>query len=476
VTPRPRSFWERVGEKGVFARLNRFATRDIWHVDLATVGVVRGWLTRIVRVFFITIRGFHHDRCIERAAALTYTTIFALPAVLALAFSIAKGFGAYQRLKEGPINSFLDRAFPQGGGEGSERIRALVEQIFAYVREANLTALTTVGVLFVIYAALKLLTSVERAFNEIWGVQRARTWVRRFADYLSIVLVAPIALLIGTYFTAKLQQQTGPVDFSPVMAVVPFASLCLGMGLVLLTMPNTRVKVLPALVGGLVAGLLWQVAQTAFVEFQLGLARLNAIFAGFAAVPLLLSWIYASWITLFVGAELSFAAQNETVVTSVARTGIVDQRVREQIAPRLAGRITAAFLAGEEPPDAARLATELGVAPRVVAEVLEALVRHGLMAQTSDEFAEGYLPARDPDTITVLDLLEALRRDDKANPVPTRTRLDERVERILSGFEETLRKSLLNHTLRELARTEAEPLDDYATDEARPRAADRPAS
>ena len=288
-------------------------------------------------------------------------------------------------------------------------------------------------------------------------------------------------LLIGTYFTVYLQGfkvEYGDgqfLTFTPLATLIPIASLCLGMGLILLTLPNTRVRVLAALAGGLVAGVLWQAAQYLFVEFQVGLVRLDAIFSGFAAVPLLLSWIYASWVSLFVGAELSFAVQNERVVTSVARTGVIDQSFREQIAPRLAGRITAAFLAGRRPPDGAQLATELGVAPRAVAEVLEALVRHRLLAQTSDDVDEGYVPARDPDTITVLDLMHALRTEDGANPVPTLNRLDERVDRILSGFDDALSESLLNHTLRELAQTLAERGDSQEIGgESRSRAVEHP--
>jgi membrane protein len=477
---------KRGGAKRLFERSVRFATHDVWLLEVGDLGRLRATLTRISRVLLIAGRGFFRDRCMQQAAALTYLTIFTLPALLALVFSMAKGFNAFERLKAGPIDAFLSRAFPADGGEGSTRIRELVDQIFAYVETADLKLLGTAGILFLLYATIKMLSSVEASFNEIWGVKRSRTLVRKLSDYLGIVIVAPIALLVGTAFTGflssyELRSIVGDFDFSPaIAAVVPLTAICLGMTLVLLSLPNTRVRFVPALLGGVVAGVGWQVAQFAFVEFQLGLTRVNAVFSSFAAVPLLLSWIYLSWVTLFVGAELSFALQNERAITSIARTGVVDQRFREAMGPRLAGRITAAFLAGDPPLAAADLAAELGVSPRAIGGVLGDLVRHRLLAETAEDQEEGYLPARDPDTITVLDVLLALRDEEDANPVPSRTRLDQRVDRILAGFEEVQRSSLHNHTLRELALSLGEegvgsPAEGAGTGEAQARAAEHPA-
>ena len=444
--------------KGLVGRLLRFAKRDLWSIEVMNLSPVRRYFTRLARVAFIAVRGFHRDRCMQQGAALTYLTIFALPAFLALVFAVAKGFDAFGRLKQGPIQGFLDRSFPLNGDEGSRRIREVVEQIFTYVENANLKLLGTAGVLFLLYATLKMLGSVEAALNEIWGVQRSRSLVRKLSDYLAIVIVIPVVLLIGTAFTGflssyrEIRSLIGGFDVQgPMLAAVPLVSVCLGMTLVLMTLPNTRVKLVPALLGGILAGVSWQVAQVAFLEFQLGLTRLNAVFSSFAAVPLLLSWIYLSWLVLFAGAELSFAVQNEGAITTLARTGPVDQHFKEALAPRLAGRIAAAFLAGDRPPGAVQLAADLGVSPRTITTILEQLVHHRLLAETTEDEEEGYLPARDPGTITVLDLLHALRSEEGCGTAPTGSPLDHRVDRILAGFDEAIRASGRDVNLRELA-------------------------
>jgi membrane protein len=257
--------------------------------------------------------------------------------------------------------------------------------------------------------------------------------------------------------------------------ILPLFAVWFGLTFVYLTLPNTSVRFSSALVGGITAGTIWQGVQVLHLAGQIELARYNTIYASFAAVPMLLLWIYLSWSVFVLGGELAFAHQNERVFTSMARTGKVDQDFRERIAPRLAGRIAAAFLTGKPAPTGGELASDLGVAPRTVAQVLEALVCAKLLSRTSEETDNGYLPARDPESITVLDLLHALRREEGASDPTVQNKLDERVERILGAFDEELAKSLHNYTLSELARTltEEEPQPEPQTKPAR-RAAEHP--
>ncbi|MEW6074420.1 MAG: YihY/virulence factor BrkB family protein [Planctomycetota bacterium] len=482
--PAPPRRWER----GLVGRAVRFATHDAWHAELGALPTFRRHWLRAYRIVHIAIRGFFRDRCSQRAAVLTYITIFSLPALLIFAFAIAKGFGAYDKLQTEVIDPFLDRTFGNrtaaASQEGVEQIREVIDTIFQAVEKTDLKALGSVGFVLLIYSAIKMLAAVEHALNSIWGIRRARTLVRRVTDYLSIVVVAPILLIVGSALTVYLRSErfaavVGDVGIvlRPVLGMLPVVSVWLGLTFVLLTMPNKRGQLSSAVLGGIVAGLGWQLVQVLYVEFQVGIARMQPIYASFVAMPLFLIWIYLSWNTLLAGAEVACAHENEHLYTSIARTGEVDQRYREALAPRLAGRIAAAFLAGEPPPAAPALATALSVAPRTALEVLDALEAHDLLVRTGEDRGEGYLPARDPETITVLDLLHALRTTPgTANP-PVRARLDARVDRILAAFDETLGASLPNYTLRELARTHLEPAvaPEDARDAAPARPADEPA-
>jgi membrane protein len=462
VPSRPR--WLRRLERAL-----AFAREDIWRLELGTLPSPLAWLTRGARVALITVRGFFRDRCLNQAAALTYSTIFALPSVLAFAFAAAKGFNVYSKLKTGAIEPFLDRTFGERSSGVASELRAAVDQIFTYVETSDLSALGSVALVFVFYSVLKLLGAVEGSLNDIYGVKRARTLLRRVSDYLAIVVVAPIVLAVAMTLTAFLKSTGSAVlehdavrsaigggaalrSLELASKVLPLLAVWFGLTFVYLTLPNTRVRYGSALLGGVVAGTVWQAVQILHLDGQIQLARYNAIYSSFAAVPMLLLWIYLSWSVFLVGAELAFAHQNEAAFTSMARTGKVDQRYRERVAPRLAGRVTRAFLLGQRPPTTSELASQLAIAPRTVAQVLEALVHAGLLARTSVGLDDGFLPARDPASITVLDLLHALRREEGASEPPRLGRLDERVDRLLETLDEENARSLANHTLVELAR------------------------
>lgn len=456
-------------------RVVSFIKRDIWLLEEATLPRLQGFLTRISRVILITARGFFRERCLQQAAALTYSTIFLLPPMLAFAFAAAKGFNLYVKLKTEAIEPFLDATFGPRS-EGAQDLRHAVDTIFDYVEKTDLTALGSFAFAFMLYSVIKMLSAVEGALNDIWGVKYSRSFVRRITDYLAIVVVAPALLLVALGLTTWLQNREIPLMLGgSSVRILPLLAVWFGHTFVYMTLPNTRVKLSSALVGGIAAGSIWQGVQILHLAGQIELARYNTIYASFAAIPMLLLWIYLSWSVFLIGGELAFAHQNEPIFTSIERTGKVDQAYKERIAPRLAGRVTAAFLSGKPAPTGAQLASDLGVAPRMVAEVLESLVCAKLLGRTSEDLDNGYLPARDPETITVLDLLHALRREVNAGSPPVHNKLDERVERILGAFDEELTKSLHNYTLSELARTLVEEeRERQASTDATGRAAESP--
>ncbi len=519
--------WLEALASGKYGGLWRFLSRDIWLIEVGDLSRFRRTLTRLSRVMLLAGRGFYRDSCFQQAAVLTYIAIFSMVPFLAVTFSIAKGFGADQRLRNDVVIPFLDATFgsngeqahvdapeeagaPLASGKDSEAlsepsseplttdaapgvpgvsaedvaaasaldptaevldpsvalatgelggaseeeagavVRSAIDKVFDFVDRTDVSTLGVFGGFFLLYSIIKMLGAIERALNEIWGIRRARTLVRKVSDYVTIAAVSPILLVTGAGLSAFLREQGA--DSPALLKLVPVLVVSAAMIFLLVTIPNTRIRLASAIFGGIIAAFLWQGIQLLHVEGQLGLARFNKLYSGFAAFPMFLLWIYFSWVALLAGAELAFAHQNERVYTSIAQTGEVDQAYREALAPRLAGRIAAAFLRGERAPTGPELANDLCVAMRVLSVVLEDLVAYGLLARSSDGEEDGYLPARDVDTITIAELLRALRHDGVENAPPVRNRLDERVDRLLAALEDERDKSLHNFTLRELAR------------------------
>jgi membrane protein len=292
-------------------------------------------------------------------------------------------------------------------------------------------------------------------------VQRSRGVIRKIADYLTMVTVTPIFLFAATGLTIA-AQSNGIVVYlrdawhmgdviDQLLRFLPLFAMWLGFSFVYMAMPNTKTRVSSAALGGFVAAVLWQLALVLHIKFQIGIARYNALYSSFAAIPIFLIWVNVSWVTVLFGAEVCFAHQSEESYVHVARSRPADHAFKEVVALRAMARIGARFLAGEEPWTASLLATDLGVPQRPLQEILNLLVARGILVETPRGQEDGFVPARDLDAIRVKAILDVLKGTVGPVAVPRRTAVDEQIDRLMDGFETELGESRHNVTVRQLA-------------------------
>lgn len=445
-------------------RVWRFLSRDIWRADPEKHGLVRACVYRVCRVGFLAVRSFSGDRCVMRASALTYTTILSLVPLLAFSFAILKGLGFYEELRAQRIDPYLDELFGprNASAAGGAQLRDGFDHVLNLVDQTNVKGLGAIGLAVLLLAALRLLSSSEASFNEIWGVHKSRSWVRQLSDYLTILVVTPIFLVLAIGVTTA-AQNAGVIAFVEtrlslgfvVQGLIKLAPVLIGGGvftLLYLVMPNRRSKVSSAMLGGFVAAFAWQLSLVAHISFQIGVANYNAIYAGFAAFPIFLVWVQVSWLIVLFGAELAFAHESEGEYRGFAAYELRSQSFRERLALRALTRICADFLEGTPPRSAAAMAGALGLSPREVDEVLQELVRGGLVAQVERNdgaAAPGFLPTRDPSQITVIEALAIYRGEGSVGNVIALDELDRGVDRALDKLDEEARSSAHNLNLRE---------------------------
>jgi len=435
-----------------------FLSQGVWSADLDRLSLVRRILYRILRVLFLAGRGFVEDRSLFRASGLAYITILSLVPLLAFCFSAAKGLGAYEHMMSETIEPFLDRTFGPDetnlSGEQVSELRSAVDQLFAFVEATNVGKLGVFGLVFLAYAVIKLLSTIERSFNDIWGVRRARTLLRKVSDYLSLVIVVPILLTVATAAMAALRnaeaiaeidQHWGIGDMQRlVFKVLPLFSVWVGFGFLYLFMPNTRTRILSSLIGGIAGGSLWTLVQILHVKFQVGVANYNALYSGFAAFPIFLLWIYMSWVTVLFGAHFAFAHQNQGAYRQIARSRHHDQAFKEVLALRVLTRIGTAFLVGQEPRKTQELADELEVPDRSIREVLQLMTDAGLVAPVEESYEEGCLPARDLARIRIADVIDAIAVRKGPVDYPPTSPADAVLDAIRARFEGELDGSPAN--------------------------------
>lgn len=469
---------ERTEPRGLAGVVWRYFARTAWVGDAAKREGVRGAWWRCVRVAYLATSGFLRDRCLFRAAALTYVTVLSIVPLLALTFAVAKGFGFYADLRHDTIDPFLDTTFGpsevvagEATSEKAHAARTALKEVLDLVDKTDVKVLGWMGLAFVLATAIKLLSSIEQSFNEIWGVQRARRWIRKLTDYLAMLVVAPLVVFIAAGATAAARasslyasiEQHAQLGWlvSGLLRLSPLIALWLGFMFVYLALPNARTRFSSAMLGAFVGGTLWQGMLLAHLEFQIGIARYNPIYSSFAALPVFLIWINASWIAVLLGAEVCNAHQSEPACQFPAETTAESQSARERLALRAVGRIGAAFISGGAPWTLERLAQDLSTTTRTLSEILPVLVRAGILVESADGAERPYLPARDLDQIRIKSVLDALRGvtlEESANALAaagaaggSAGNVDQRIARLLAEIDEDFATSRHNGTLRALA-------------------------
>jgi membrane protein len=400
----------------------RFFGTRVWaaHLDEASRG--RALLYRASRILYATVRGFRDKDLPSRAASLTYYSVLSIVPFLAFAFSILKGFGGYQRLMDQAVRPYIAEAFA-----GNPTLLKALEQMLSFVENTNVSGLSVVGVLLLAYTSITMLSTVETALNDIWEARAARPVIRKVTDYTTLMVFGPLLVAVAIAFSATAQSSTaveylhrstllgGILDFLLGLTSVVF--VCVALVALYIIMPNVRSRVLPAVIGGIVAGLLWQGALLLHVKFQIGVARYNALYSGFAAIPIFLVWLYVSWTIVLLGAQLAASLQYEKRMTQAVRSRHVDQELKESLVVVIAAAVCRRFLEGAPPPTAAALARALGVPLPAVDGALDALVEASILVRVVEGGELAYDPGRDVDAVRMVDVEDAVRVDREADPI-----------------------------------------------------------
>ncbi len=433
-------------------RMDRSIREAIWSERAERLPGRAILVVRLMRLIAVVLRDLLFGQLTLRAMGLVYTTLLSLVPLLAFSFSVLKAFGVHNQL-EPMLRQFM-RPLGTQGEEVSRHILAFIENL-------NVGVLGAVGLAFLLYTAVSLVHKTEEAINHIWHVRRARSLGERFSSYVTILLIGPVLVFSAIGPTATV---TGSEEVQSFLAVEPVGRLfALGTRLlpyVLVTgaftfayvfLPNARVRVGSALAGGITGGVLWQSAGWAFAGFVAGSNRYEAIYASFAVLILFLIWLYVSWLILLLGASVAFYVQNPQYVVLEPGEPRLSNRMRERLALLLMSEIAAAHVRGEPAWTRERLAQQLRVPGHALDVVLDALRHAGLLAEGGDGQC-WYLPARDLGTVTVADMLVAVRSAGEERFLrPARLPLPEGLESVVQRVEEATREALSRMTLRDLA-------------------------
>ena len=398
-----------------YQRFINFIQREIWITEYEEHPTIQHRLKRLLRIIILASRGFAQNSVQLRATALTYYTIMSLVPIIAMAFAIAKGFGLEERLKL-IINERLED-YPEVSGKLVEFSSALLERTGAGL-------IAGIGVVMLFWSIIKVFNNIEKSFNVIWRVSSSRSWYRKFSDYLSMILLAPLLVLAASsaniFLKSFLIQAAKNVELLGLLKdymlvllrIGPYILLTFAFTFLYLVMPNTKVKFSAAMTAGLVAGVSFAVTQWFYLTFQFGVSKFNAIYGSFAALPLFLIWLQISWLIILVGAEISYAIQNVKLYEFEKDVSHLSPKRTKILSILLLSTILHRFRNGEAPLTSEQLADEHRLPLRLVNRLLQWMVATRLlsMVYTKEEKSPAYQPGQ---TVEKYSLANLIRKHDE---------------------------------------------------------------
>lgn len=420
----------------LFNQIQDFFRLQLWQDEGRSPGLLL--VFKGLRILILAGRGLGRHRALVQASTLAYSTILALIPLLALLFAILKGLGI-QRLVSAQL---MDRLAP-----GSQEFAS---QIFQYIENTQVASLGVFGVVVLLAALVVVMTNVERAFNEIYGVSQTRPWRRKLSDYLSIFLIFPIlmagAISISTTFLGHPEIRRFLSDIMPAAffaatsGLVSLGILWVAFTFIYLVMPNTRVSLRSALIGGVVGGSLWQAAQGIFIWFQGTATYYNAIYGALYNLLFLVIWMFWSWFIVLFGTEVAFAHQNlDRLSRDWRRSPAAPEPVDEYLALAALVSISARFFNRQPPLSLSELAQMLPSGNNLAARVAKLLKDCRLVvevAPTSPKATPQFLPSLPLDQITVQESLKCLRQargEALVQTLDTEPRLAATLQRLLEA-------------------------------------------
>ena len=391
-------------------QIKTFLLEDIWRITEDEISKKRNLLYSAIKIITLSIREFVQGRVINKASALTYSTLLAIIPILAILFAIARGFGLANLLEE------QFRIGLEGQAIAAETILSFID---SYLSHAKSGIFIGVGIIMLFYTVLLLTNNMEQTFNSIWQVKKHRSIYRKMTDYFSMLLLLPLLILLSSgisifmsTFMRNMQEFTllAPI-IKFLVRLTPYV-LTWGMFTALyIFMPNTKVKLKYAILPGILAGSAFQAFQYLYIGSQIWVSRYNAIYGSFAAIPMFLLWTQISWSICLFGTQLCYVAQNLRNFSFSKETENISRRYHDFLCILIMSLICKRFQTDEPPYTAETLSDEHKIPIRLTTTILYELQDLHLIHETpmEDEDEEmGYLPAVDINRLNVGMLLNRL--------------------------------------------------------------------
>ncbi|HEC74043.1 MAG TPA: YihY/virulence factor BrkB family protein [Methylophaga aminisulfidivorans] len=432
-------------------QLKRFCKVGLWQdIPEQASALWRLWINTL-RVSYLMIRELATGELNLRAMSLVFTTLLSLVPLIAVAFSVLKAFGVHNQME--PM--LLGLLEPLG-----ERGPEITNNIIGFVQNVKVGVLGSLGLAMLFYTIISLIQKIENAFNFVWRVKRSRSIARRFTDYLSVVMIGPVLIfsalgLVATVLNHDVVRQLSSIEpFGTLLVIatklLPYIMIVVAFTFLYKFIPNTKVKLSPALIGATVAGALWITIGTLFASFVASSSNYTAIYSSFAILFFFMIWLYLAWTILLTGSQVAFYLQHPKLVRLAGKPLVLSPRLREREGLWLMAVIARRFYSQQEPLSIQQLEEQTGLTNNALQSILSSLENGGYLVEVAGESSR-YVPACDIAKIKIVDIMHCLRTAEENNGYQVRNQPDRDVNQLIKEMNEAQAQAIGEITLRDLA-------------------------
>ena len=427
----------------------------IWRTPLSELSRGKTFIFKQLRIIVLAARGFYNDKVQLRASALTFYSLLSIIPIAAIVFAIAKGFDVDNNIKIVIHEKFLSQ---------QKNFDWLLNEAETAIEKTSGGYMAGIGIIILFWSVMSLLTNIESSFNHIWQIRTSRPWHRKFTDYLTIMLIAPVFIILSISITLFISinlpdyMTNAPIldFFKPLISFLvkfaPYLLSWIALTILFIIMPNAKVKFIPALISGIIAGTLLQVIQWLYIDLQFGISKLGAIYGSFAAVPLFILWLQSSWIVVLLGAEISFANQNLSRYEMESEALNISDFQKRALILMILHMIIRNFSLGEKPISASYIAANLKIPVRLARDILQDLSSVNIVSiiHENEEKERLYQPAIDINKLTVSFVFSRLDKKGVEQIMVFRNKEYEKIISMLQKFDKLIAKSDSNILIKDL--------------------------
>ena len=382
--------------------LVNYCWSGVWKETRDTRGI------RTIKVINLSVRSFFDRDLQAKSMALTYSTVLAIVPAFALLFAIGRGFG-FQNLLE----DTLYKNFPAQ----KQSIEFALKFVDSYLAEASQGVFVGVGILFLLWTLISLLSNIETVFNRIWDIKQDRSMYQKVTDYIAICLFVPVLMICSSgasiFMSATIQDNLHFAFLTPVLNIVleasPLILSAIAFSLSFFLIPNTKVKFKYALISGAVCAVIFYILQLLFLSGQIYVSKYNAIYGSFAFLPLMLIWMQLSWLLVLFGCGLTYSLQNVLSYNFIGELKTMSGSYAHKVSIILMAAIVNRFRDGKQPLTRPQLSFYYDIPIRVVTNLCELFNRAKLVNYVvlSDD-RKGIAPATETSDLTVGEVLRRI--------------------------------------------------------------------